>query len=274
MPDDLGRDPLGQALVCDGAPTDRHPAGFDPSRFVLREPSPEELHEVCSRKWERSGPFNIDQWPAEVLALSIPTKFIPVTDFTEWWRIFEGDEAVMLKYAKALDRAMGFGQHFIRMNSRSPKDAAYPGLPITCAGKQAMWWISTSERCADDTSLHEHARRPFFICVREWRPIRPAWEFRCFARGGEMIAVSRYDYANPAEMTDEVGPKVFAAAQQFYQDHLKHHFQDVVFDLHAPGTGQQLLIELNPYGLSDPCLFGSYEAVERGGWMIRKAAET
>jgi hypothetical protein len=55
------------------------------------------------------------------------------------------------------------------------------------------------------------------------------------------------------------------AARGFYARHLSDHYGDVVFDLHAPGTQSELLIELNPYGLSDPCCFGSYAEVEKGG---------
>lgn len=57
---------------------------------------------------------------------------------------------------------------------------------------------------------------------------------------------------------------MLAAAKAFYDAHLKAHYADVVFDMHAPGTTQEVLIELNPYGMSDPCLFGSYGEVERG----------
>ena len=236
--------------------------------FFIDEPTEEELRESCSRRWAVSGPFNIDQWPADILERSIPTKFIPVTDFDEWWRTYEADEKAMAKYAALIDEIIGFDMHFVRMNSRSPKDASYPGLPITCAGKQAIWWLSTSERCADDTSLHQHAGKPFFICLREWRPIRPGFEFRCFAKGGDLIAVSRYDYRNPSEIPDEAGPKIWEAAKRFYGDVLGKHYTDVVFDLHAPGMSDQLLIELNPYGLSDPCLFGTYDEVEKGGVII------
>ena len=240
--------------------------------FTFKEPSPEELRETCYRKWAISGPFNIDQWPDDVLALSMPTKFIPVTDFEEWWHMWEGDEAVMYKYAALIDDAIGFRQHFIRLNSRSPKDMTTPGAPITCSGKQAVFWISGSERCADDTSLHQWAEKPLFICAREWRPIRPEWEFRCFAKGGKLIAVSRYDYQNPAAMGESAADGIWAAAERFYGEHLGQHYADVVFDLHAPGTSAELLIELNPYGLSDPCLFGSYAEVEKGGIRITGAA--
>lgn len=245
------------------------PDGAHPSHTpIFRVPTDEELREVYSSKWEISGPFNIDQWPAEVLALSIPTIFIAANP-ERLQRIYDGDLSVMNEYAAKIDEVIGWNQRFIRLNSRSPKDAAPEGLPITCAGKQAMSWIAASMRCADDISLHRFASKPLFICTREWMPIRVEFEFRCFAKNGEMIAVSRYDYLNPPKVGDEVGKQVFEAARSFYNIHLRHHYEEVVFDLYAPGTRDQLLIELNPYGLSDPCLFGSYEAVERGGWMIR-----
>lgn len=40
------------------------------------------------------------------------------------------------------------------------------------------------------------------------------------------------------------------------------HLQTVVFDIHLGYGGEVTLIELNPYGLSDPCCLRTYEAVE------------
>lgn len=62
-------------------------------------------------------------------------------------------------------------------------------------------------------------------------------------------------------------------AADFYETNLAQHYPTVVFDL-APGQTGPLLIELNPYGLSDPCCFGSYENIENIGGFAAQAMET
>ena len=235
--------------------------------MAMPDPTEEELNEDARERYAISGPFDIDRWPESVRALSMPTKMVEVADRKAWVSMWDmpGYSPLVAEYAAKLDDAMNWDTRFVRLNSRSPKDASYPGLPITCAGRQAMWWIMSSERCLDDSVTHWRADAPIFICLRRALPIDPAFEFLCFAKDGEVIAVSRYDYHNPSRIPAEMSPKLLDSAKAFYGRHLSDHYGDVVFDLNALGTAYELLIELNPYGLSDPCCFGSYQEVERGG---------
>jgi hypothetical protein len=227
-------------------------------------------------KYAISGPFNIDRWPEAVRALSMPTKLLEI-DANEFVKIFDhnafGWAALMQSYADMLDREMGWDQHMVRLNSRSPKDASAPVMPVTCSGKQAMGWMASSERVLDDTTLMKWADAPLFIALRKWEPIRIEWEFRCFVKDGMLLGVSRYDYANePAEDWDAA--MVLGTARSFYEAHLAPHYETVVFDL-ALGvrSGTPLLVEINPYGLSDPCCFGSYENIETIGGFAAQAIE-
>jgi len=139
-----------------------------------------------------------------------------------------------------------------------------PAMPITCIGKQAVWWMAGSERILDDTVMFYRARKPMFVALREADHLWPTGEFRCFAKDGKVIGVSRYFY----DQTDPISihpDDLMTRCKDFYDRHLKDHFQDIVFDLYAPGTAQEKLIEINPYGLSDPCLFGSYSVLEGAG---------
>lgn len=227
------------------------------------------IREGAKAKFALSGAFNIDRWPEEIRALSMPTKLIEV-DAEDFEQIFDYRAADwkdrMQRYSDLLDAEMGWDRFMVRLNSRSPKDASYPIMPITCSGKHAMLWLSTSMRVMDDVSLHKCAGEPLFVALREWRPIRIEWEFRCFVKDGKVIAVSRYDYSNPPA-EDFAADMVMTKARGYYEQHLAKHYGEVVFDL-ALGVqkgGGPLLIELNPYGLSDPCCFGSYQAVETIG---------
>jgi len=118
-------------------------------------PTPEE-HRAVSLKWLASiQPTLIDQWPKEVLALSMPTAFISVPDglLEEFYGLHDGNQPgpIMNEVADRLDAKMGWDRKFIRLNSRSPKDWLWPfEAPITMSGKEALSFMASSERVLDD----------------------------------------------------------------------------------------------------------------------------
>jgi hypothetical protein len=97
-------------------------------------------------------------------------------------------------------------------------------------------------------------------------------EFRCFAKDGKVLGLSRYFYNEPPIRELRPAEVLLEAATRFYERHLAEHYPTVVFDLCAPGTNHEILIELNPYGMSDPCFFVTYEEVERGGVRLSASA--
>jgi hypothetical protein len=237
--------------------------GFpDLSMIKFRMPSEEELEASCTERYAAVCEFMIDYWPEEIRALSFPTKMIKV-DAAKIRQLYDHDwEESANELATMLDAEMGWENFFVRLNSRSPKDAT--DLPITCSGKQAISWIKASTRCLDDITEAYYAKKPVYICLREATYLHKDFEYRCFAKDGKVLAVSRYFYQDEPEAKPEKG-LVMKAAESFYEKHLAKQYPDVVFDLYAPGTAQEILIEINPYGLSNPCLFESYEEIENEG---------
>lgn len=221
------------------------------------------------RWFERVSPTLIDHWPADVLALSMPTKFVRMpTGLIE--DLFESrgrPSAAVKALAAELDDQMGWDRHFIRLNSRSPKDAPWPfEVPATCSGKEALGLMMASERMLDDLCYFERIpEHHAFICLRDFVPtLRASNEYRCFVVGGRLIAVTSYDYHNPVPTPPDGGKDIRKRIQSWFSGKLapRLHVQTVVFDVHIGWGGDILLIELNPYGLSDPCFLGDYETVE------------
>lgn len=239
-----------------------------PDAFAL--PSPDELKVLMKERFYRQAYVMIDRWPADIAALSVPTILIPLDKDIE--AIFASDDEAALpvleKYAAAIDAAIGWRPHFIRLTSRSPKDVSHPGLPITCAGKQAMSWIMNSERCMDDIALAHAAGERLQIALRQLYHAPKGGEFRCFAKDGKMIAMTRYDFQTPVpEGFEYDGKDIFARISAWYDDKIAKHYQTVVFDVDLGSYEHEepLLIELNPYGMSHPCLFASYDEIEESG---------
>lgn len=239
---------------------------FSALSFNFEMPSREEMAIGAKERFDRVAHFMIDRWPESVRALSFPTTMVPVSA-AEMRGLYETEDrdawkANATQLADRLDAIMQWDAFFIRMSSRSPKDVT--DRPITCSGRQAVDWIASSMRCMEDVSTADLAEEQMFICLRQPLHMFADGEFRCFARDGKVLGVSRYFYNTEPEHRMPEG-KVLAAATAFYDKHLAAHYPDVVFDLYLPGMEGETLIELNPYGLSDPCLFGSYDEVEQGG---------
>lgn len=232
-------------------------------------PSEEEMKASAAKRWDMAADVTIDQWPEEITALSVPSILIPI-DTAEMKDIYDPDNpnwvAAMDKYSKLIDEAIGWEPHFVRLSTRSPKDVAYPGLPITMSGKQAMDWISNSERCMDDLWMAHMAGKPIFIALRKLYRAPPGGEFRCFAKDGKLIAVSRYDYHQEAQINYK-GWEIFKQLSDWYDEKIAMHYPTVVFDVELGAYDHEgpLLIEANPYGLSHPCLFEGYDDIENNG---------
>jgi hypothetical protein len=241
-----------------------------------RMPTPEE-HRMTSLAWlERVGPTLIDQWPADLAALSMPTILVPAPDglTREFYALHDGAKPgpVMTALAAELDAIMGWDRKFIRLNSRSPKDWPWPfEAPITCSGKEALSILASSMRVLDDLLEFSYVpEQPAYICLREHVHIDKSREYRCFVKDRRLIAVTRYDYHNLLEPFDDGGEALRARIDAWFEEKLLPvlHMDTVVFDVFDRGR-DFLLIEINPYGMSDPCFFGTYANVEAAAAPIQ-----
>lgn len=243
-------------------------------------PTPEEHREVSLAWLKRIQPTLIDQWPSELLSLSMPTEMIRMPDglFDEFMTLHDGEQPgpIMNGFAEEIDAALGWERKFIRLNSRSPKDCPWPfEIPITMSGKETLSILACSERALDDLLEFKYVpEQPAYICLRKqiyW--LQGSNEFRCFVKDGQLIAVTHYDYTKPA-------PKYVVAhileirkrIDLYFTEQLKGvlPLETVVFDIGMNlNSDELLLIEINPYGLSDPCWFGSYENIENANSFIQ-----
>jgi hypothetical protein len=248
---------------------------------AIRMPTPEE-HREASLAWlSRIEPTLIDRWPAELAALSMPTKLVrcPPDAFHLFCGLQNGAGPESLaEFAGELDAAIGWDRKFIRLNSRSPKDWPWPfEVPATVSGKEAVLMLAGSERIIEDLMEFSYVpEAPAFVCLREFVPwVRGTNEFRCFVKDGSLIAVSHYDYTKPVPETYIAeGRSIRQKIDTFFADKLRACLpvDTVVFDVAMDRDGSLLLIEINPYGRSDPCWFGNYGNVESAREPIQFSA--
>ena len=251
-------------------------------KFMFKMPTPEE-HRAVSLKWlERVQPTLIDQWPAELAALSIPTKMVKLDVDAVWEALCavhdgKGIAPVLRDLAAELDAEMDWNRKFVRLNSRSPKDAIWPfEVPAMISGKEAVSMMLSSMRVMDDLMEFKWvSEQPAYVCLRDWvYDFRTECEYRCFVKDGKLIAVTHYDYTKPFRAPEDGGKELRQRIDKWFAETLSPTLpiQTVVFDIHANRDGTFLLIEINPYGRSDPCHFETYERVENATSFIEFGA--
>jgi hypothetical protein len=245
----------------------------------IRMPTPEE-HRATSLKWlARIQPTLIDQWPPDLAALSMPTKLVQI-DAQEVLEGFgdmhdgKGIPKSIRDLASRLDDELEWRRMFVRLNSRSPKDAPWPfEIPVTLSGRETMSIFCGSERILDDLLEFKYVpEQPAYVCLRQFHPeIQPRHEYRCFVKEGKLIAVTHYDYLNPHAGPEDGGKELRTRIDSWFAERMKPtlHIDTVVFDICIGPRGDALLIEINPYGASDPCHFGDYASVERSAEFVR-----
>jgi hypothetical protein len=168
---------------------------------------------------------------------------------------------------KALDRRIADvgGRAFVRLGSRSPKDAYTQLDPMVTCGAQALErLLACSERVNEDLHLAVSQRYLPHIWVREWCDIKPYEEFRCFMYKRKLLGVSQYIYSDHSQEYDGAYPQIYNYAKTirdliwrfFTIFRLRSHMDTVIFDVFVKMNGSVTLLELNPYfDLTDPCLF-------------------
>ncbi len=232
---------------------------------ALVPPTDEEVKQWTLRNWQAVQPTLLSGLHPEILRLSIPTMFfsIPIAEVQpDWLDCFDGKDNPhvfrrIVEYGHEALKEFPDGV-FFKLDSRSSKDwgiVRYTAENI----EELPGHIFGSERMLDDLAVQRHHRDAIVLCFRQW--IELGEEYRVFVKDRQIQGITRYDYRDPPkrEHTPEIVTAVEHRAAALL-DAINPHFllDDYVFDI---GMREGVLIEINPYGLSDPCLFGSYQSI-------------
>ena len=238
----------------------------------IRMPTEDELQASSARWLAVAGPCLIDNWPPDLLDLSAPTIFLDLPQDSTG--IFELDtfDDIAVPVAAEIDARLGWDSRFFRLNSRSPKDAPWPfETPVSCSGKEIMKVLAASERILDDLCHFSHSTARPKLCLREfWPSVRPMYEFRCFLKGGDILAVAEYANERTPNLwrlpPDGYDAEARADVDKYLRETVmpRLHIDTVVVDLWWESSGKFRLIEINPYGHSDPVGAQTYAAIEAG----------
>jgi hypothetical protein len=207
-------------------------------------------------------PCLMHNWSYKLWDLSYGDNILipmPVEDFA---KVFDGEvNEKVRKFVDALDRAIDGHKWFVKTSNRSPKDEKNP--PIVQSGIEVLHMFANSERIADDIFSVAN-RKPFYTVLRSVRNIPPPLEFRCFVRNRNLIGITQYFYDKVFKYSDHALAEIEAKIRSFHEKVNKAFgARNYVFDVYFSGDLKDItLIEVNPYNLSDPCLFKNYDRLE------------
>lgn len=174
------------------------------------------------------------------------------------------------------------GEHirelFIKLESRSPKDYLqdYPRTIIkpVISGKDIVDALLGSLRTFEDLCFLVKLKNTVKLYIRPFFNFYQPFEWRVFVKNGEVIGISKQFYNESYDYKEKYLLETKDSIECFMKNicipNIK--IKDFVVDLYVNpdnkywvGKKQILettIIETNPYGLSDPCLFKSYKELE------------
>lgn len=235
-------------------------------------------------------PTYLENWPQELQELSISQVDIPLTrdeaialgsnilEFGEQFQPYPMSlDSVYTKLEDAFKRLPG--PVFVRLGSRSPKDAVYwekDTLAVSTPKEAIQLLTAGSERMYEDLQLGLTYDYNPHIFLRQWIKLEDWVEFRCFMKNRKLVGISQYYHRKRyPEIVDE-WDTIQWAIETFFNSFFRtaSHLDDVVFDVYmvrlgggrsynscncasSPWTSWRVrLLEINPYwNLTDPAMF-------------------
>lgn len=245
----------------------------------------EEVRKGNIKRYEEDSFTFLDHWPDTLERMSLPTMFIPITpeqlDVLISQQDFEEDEdtareqTLLLEPLKAQIEQVLFQigvPVFFRLNSRSPKDVMH--LCVSGDAGQMLHMLGLSERTMIDMMMFRDTGKPCYICLRPPVYMPRLREFRAFVKDGEVLGISQYYHhmEDDGWIAANIGwlhtnlIKTASAVKVLTAPHTS-----VVVDLWVKSPSEIVVLEINPYGKSDPCLFHGYDVLEtqKGGLKYR-----
>lgn len=230
--------------------------------MAIKPPTNEELRQRSLIWQETIGLILMDLWPTEIMALSVPTTFIPfpIELALEWWEQEICNGPAYTSFAEQINQLIDGQNKFFRLNSRSPKDVS---TCISNNGNAILRDFASSERMIDDLSKFKYSDLQPVLCIRDLiLGLMPEQEFRVFVFDGRIKAVAAYHQHESTQKRDvELRSRIDAFVNEKVVPFLPE--KTIVIDV-VVQDDNIILLELNPYGLSDPVGAINYVLIEEG----------
>ena len=253
---------------------------------------PRKSPEEAAKEWFKSlNGVKFSDWGQNLFKHSIALKVleIPSKLFIGCLENRDKAEHKLINYLQRLlnkneNRFYYKGNHikeiFIKLESRSPKDylQEYPKetLKPVVSAKDIVDALFGSLRTFEDLCFLVKLSDTVKLYIRPFIYMYKPFEWRVFVKDSEVIGISQQFYNKTFDFENHYG-KYLDSVQSSILYFMKNtcipniKVKDFVADLYVDDDNYYIgknrlltvsIIETNPYGLSDPCLFKSYKELE------------
>lgn len=241
---------------------------------LKNQPSEDKIITNAVGWYEPLKGLSMDDWSEELRSLSFPFHILKlpvdlVIDSVNGKDRYQDFEDIVKPFVDSL----GLKTYFVKSISRSPKDIlewSQGGYEIK-SHKDAYKALFGSIRTAEDFCMLSRLDK-CEIVIRPFVNIPKQNEFRVMVYGKQIVGISQYFYEevfsdyhrnSTIELIEE---NIRTFVKCFVIPNVKkNHF---VVDVVAFPAKEPIMIELNPFGMSDPCLFESYANLD-GSFKFR-----
>jgi len=263
-------------------------------KFSLKEiqpPSEQEIIEIAKKWWETHIGINFNDWNEILLKNSFPIEKVklPQSLLNDTIKFVDGNKKerekitfdfLVNEYSKLINPVLEknkWEKFFVKLISRSAKDSMYDdnnyGKPYALKTVEEMIHAFLSSiRIFEDMCLLSYLGDCDLI-IRPYINFKPENEFRIFIKNKKIVGISQYYYDNcfnnviqHSEQYEKIIRDIIVniAIPNF---NLESYVVDVVVDEDLSGAK---ILEANPWGLSDPCLFERYNNFDGGFKYVSK----
>ena len=194
-------------------------------------------------------------WYSSLAEWTFPTSFIRLKEEAISYLAASEEErsgvddgfvsGVIAELHKAMSRIPG--AKFISVDNCSPTDTErFESKRGAVYSAKSAWNILTSSEKVRQSAASGNLKH---ICVRPFRNITLAREFRLFVVNGKLAAMSQYNLIRHYYRLDGVKDKYLKLAEEFVESVAwKIPEENVVIDIYITGSNKIMVIDLNAWG--------------------------
>lgn len=175
-----------------------------------------------------------------------------------------------IKISKILSKCKD--KYFIKLNTRSPKDISNCIVDKNTKISEISNILSNSFRTIEDIydfsvlQKHDPNKYKCSLYFREFdNDINIDDEYRVYVRDGVVKGICNYNIESVHQVNDYTN--IMYDIYEYIQPMVTNE-QTLVIDVYAKDKDNIHLLEFNPYGLSNPLVYGSYEKINESTFKL------
>ncbi|CAG9466068.1 unnamed protein product [Pedinophyceae sp. YPF-701] len=160
------------------------------------------------------------------------------------------------------------GSVFPKAGWSAPTDATWlmmSGQAKCAHADEIALLLKSSDRVAHDLSLCQQGEGQAALVLKEWYDLRPEREFRCFVRGGQLVAASQRHMTQHYPQLEGQEREISRQLSAFHDDVVRPSpfpLEHYCYDVYLLPSGRVRILDFNPWRGTSAALLFAWEELE------------